>query len=303
MSRSRRSGGSSVRDDSFVTTLSWKEAATLLESLRAIQLGVTRRDKVAILRDRLRLVSWPLGSMLVRNKHETRSWLGRSLGSRTYQCQTDGIIYNCMGIRSAEQLLPSYEPAVRAEVSRLREGDFLDIGAGIGVFSLRAARQLATRGQVVSMEPHPQLCRALRSAASDNKLSNITVLQAAAWSEPGTVLLNEHVFGGSFIDHSIVFRTGGNAIPVSAMTVDSVIEEKNMNRMALIKIDAEGAETKILAGMSMTLRRFPRLRIVLEALTKEAVESCTRTLSANGFRIEKLSPPNYLALGPDVQRK
>lgn len=132
--------------------------------------------------------------------------------------------------------LGSYErPVQRLFLATLRRGDVVyDLGAHVGFFSVCAA---SLGAQVVAVEPDPANAERLRRNARLNAL-DITVVEAAAWNETGTVRL---VGGRSAKEHAAIPGDG-----VASISLDDLVEGHGMP--SLIKLDVEGAESRVLEG-------------------------------------------------------
>ncbi len=265
----------------------------VLLSFAAVKLGVTRHDRLRILKNRLRMFLYPIQRVWRRHVD------GRLIGEveEVYRCRFNGLVFSCSGGRTEEQLLEWFEPSVKAEVLSFTRGDFLDVGANIGVYAISAAARLGNRGKVVAIEPHPSVSLLLKRTAKENNLTNIEILQAAAWSSEGEVVLYEHVFGGEPLGHSVVRQVSGSSITVPAVTVDQVVDSEDLDELALVKIDVEGAELEIFRGMRRTLQRFRSLTIIFESLNRENLAACTDLLREYGFSVQRLPDGNYLATG------
>jgi len=137
--------------------------------------------------------------------------------------------------------LGSYErPVQRLFRARLRRGDVVyDLGAHIGFFSICAA---SLGARVVAVEPDGDNAARLRRNAELNAF-DITVVEAAAWNETGTVRL---VGGQSAKEHSATPGEG-----VASISLDDLVEDHGVP--ALIKLDVEGAESRVLEGGRRTL--------------------------------------------------
>ncbi len=127
----------------------------------------------------------------------------------------------------------------------------IDVGANVGFFTLKFARWVSEGGKVIAIEPEPlnyaRLRRAIASAGLDHVVETV---QAAAAEKSGEVkLLVNPVHPG---DHRIS-ETGA---PVVAVTIDDLLAARNWPRVSLIKIDVQGAESRVLAGASKTLQSF-----------------------------------------------
>ena len=256
-----------------------QHARDYVRSFETIRLGATRRDRVQILRSRLRLLLYPVDRLCFLWFH--RPFLESKNG--VICCRSDGLTFFCASDRSPEMLLRSYEPEIWAELRQVTEGDFIDVGASIGAFCVRMARRLEGRGRVVAIEPNPTSANLLARTISHNHLTNLQLVRAAAWSEKGTLTLYQHVLGGPPVDNSVVFRVSDRSHQVPAVTIDDIVETQALKNVAFVKIDAEGAEPEILRGMGRTLSRFPDLRIIFETLSPDMIEACRDILAASGF--------------------
>ncbi len=134
----------------------------------------------------------------------------------------------------------------------LRPGDvFLDVGANIGYLSAVAADLIGPAGQVHAFEPVPSHAERLRGLAALNPEYRIAANSCAAGETPGVCRMYvAREAGQSTLVHS--YKTGPevtSTIEVPVIRLDSYLEENQIERVALIKIDAEGFELPILKGL------------------------------------------------------
>lgn len=137
---------------------------------------------------------------------------------------------------------------------------FLDVGAYIGQYTLLAARH-APQGSVVAFEPHPESYQRLEAHVAQNQLANVHMLQQAAGAQEGRM---------SFALARTASCSGllppGSAAPhvieVAVTTIDQVVQQLNVPRVDLIKIDVEGTVCQVLHGAQATLTRDHPLLIV-----------------------------------------
>lgn len=140
-----------------------------------------------------------------------------------------------------------------------------DIGANIGVISLLTAlhnNQLVSA--VHSFEPEPRNFRQLKKNITLNGQENrITPHQIALGSENGKVAL--HVRGSTGDGrHSIATDAGSkDTIDVEVRTTDQFITDGHPSPTVL-KIDVEGAEGQVLAGMQSLMSTSPPRSIFME---------------------------------------
>src|SRR5919109_823586 len=133
-----------------------------------------------------------------------------------------------------------------------------DIGAHVGDRT-SSIRRLGCR--VVALEPQPLPVRALRLIHGRDSL--VTVLQAAAGPREGTLMLHVNSRNPTVSTASADFvaaacGAGGwegqvwdRALRVPCFTLDNLIER--FGRPAFVKIDVEGFEADVLAGLSQVI--------------------------------------------------
>ena len=143
----------------------------------------------------------------------------------------------------------------------LRKGDrVLDIGAHCGLYSAIAKSIVGEKGYVLAIEPNAALAPSFSANVGIAKpLSDIDALQGtgsewlavAAMDEPGTVYLS-----GASEEKSAyreVFKESAEtSVPVQGVRIDD-IDARLDRRFDLIKVDVEGVEDLVLAGMSNLL--------------------------------------------------
>ncbi len=137
----------------------------------------------------------------------------------------------------------------------LAPGDtFVDVGANMGYFTLLAASRVGARGSVVAVEPSPAVLRRLWGDVGLNEAFNVRVLCVAAGAEEAIVPF---------------YRAGWNdaesstlAIPgleregtVRAAPLHRLLTGQELARTRLIKVDVEGAEADVVAGLLPGLER------------------------------------------------
>ena len=158
----------------------------------------------------------------------------------------------------------TYEKAQTALLSGfLHPGDtFIDVGANIGWYSLIASRIVGTEGRVVAFEPAPASFELLRRNAVLNHCTN-TILEPRALSDKaGELALH---LGATNKGHNSILETSETreSVTVPAVELDDYLRNHE-GPIALIKIDTEGAEGFVLAGMEQTLRKHPETLIIME---------------------------------------
>lgn len=151
--------------------------------------------------------------------------------------------------------------------SIVKPGDVcVDIGANFGYYSILLAALSGSSGRVIAIEPNPAIAKLLRLTAGVNSPGFETEEVAVSYKKGKIKLL---VPEDSFGDASILRRADRLIQPkagykVTTDTLDAVLRNKGIEKVDIIKIDAEGAEPWVFEGMQQTIMQNPGLQIVME---------------------------------------
>lgn len=179
---------------------------------------------------------------------------------------------------------------------------FLDVGAHIGYFSMKAAVRVGAAGRVVSFEPNPETLKLLRDNVAANKDTNVIVEPIACTDSEQTLTLYAAPIsntGASSLareNASISVDQAPRPYTVRGRPIDDVVRELNLPRVDAVKIDVEGAEVMVLRGAAATLKRF-HPKVVLEVVPAQLARFHTTpadvaaVLGAAGYNVSRpLSP-------------
>jgi len=172
-------------------------------------------------------------------------------------------------------LLNGHEPeTVRFVKNYVRSGWIVaDIGAHFGIYTLALARCVGSTGRVVAFEPNP--APLLRFALTCNGYRQVHLERKAVSDIDGPISFYTRNKGtDSLIAEA---SRGGTEITVDSVTLDSYFEG---SRVDFIKIDAEGAELRILRGAT---------RLIRDGLT------CTIELSPKNLFSVGIAPEAFVA--------
>ncbi len=167
----------------------------------------------------------------------------------------------------------------------------VDVGANWGYFTLVCAHLVADRGRVIALEPHPRLAAMLADNVRENRLPQVAVHRVAAGARAATAAFvgfdeRDGNWGVSRAAH------GAEATDFESPTVaiDAFLDECNVGRVDLIKIDIEGAEGDAIRGMTDGLARHRYRFALVECHPRElarmgtSLAACLAPFRSAGYR-------------------
>ncbi len=159
------------------------------------------------------------------------------------------------GIQRYIYFFGCWEPQVEAVISRiLKPGDcFVDVGANIGYFTLMAATLVGPTGQVFAFEACRKTFGALSANLRRNHVGASVHAAHAAVADRETTL---NLYAGpedNCGESSLVPHDGGTVESVQAKPLAQLLPENTLDSARLIKVDVEGAEHLVIAGLESHL--------------------------------------------------
>jgi len=217
---------------------------------------------------------------------------GPLIGARTFWGEK--ITVNFPAYRSVYHhgLIDGYElPVEDFFVRELKDNDtFFDIGANIGFYTLLAS---ALAKNVHSFEPTPRTYGIL--VANVSSKNNVTLVNKACMDKGGSLTISD--FGVTNAGSNTVKAVdGATTISIEATTIDLYCEEHHIIP-SVMKIDVEGAESRVIAGATRTLATHrPLLVIELwdRAGNEENFKGTVGQLAALGYGAYQFDPSNPL---------
>jgi FkbM family methyltransferase len=179
----------------------------------------------------------------------------------------------------------TYDVPFTAFVQRhVRPGDTVfDVGANVGLFTILLAYQVWEFGRVVAYEAHPRMVRFLRDNVAMNWLNDrVEIVPKAAGARVEQVAFlapSRFTMTGSIRPVEHLLATVDRREEVERIQVDSEpldVQVGRFERIDLVKIDVEGAEEQVLAGMEGLLASGVVRRVSFEVSRDHIGDDWTR---------------------------
>jgi len=157
----------------------------------------------------------------------------------------------------------TYE-AVTGNIIRmsLNPGDTaLDIGANIGVHTLRMAESVGRNGRVIACEPLPHLQEKLNQNIKLNCFESwVSIIPKAISDTNGTTQMTGDP---NAFNQGTARMDAHEGFEVPVITGDSLLHQLGIKSLNLIKIDVEGFEMNVIRGLKESIALY-QPRIILE---------------------------------------
>jgi len=163
----------------------------------------------------------------------------------------------------------------RAFISLVQRGDVVfDVGANRGDFTILLSDLAGPSGAVHAFEPlEPTFAALSRRAARESRSANLHLNRCACAADESRTAM--YVPGGDWAQAALRRHAAGSwaapcdvsTIVVQTIALDAYVQSAGVARVDFVKIDVEGAELDVLAGMQGILDRHrPLLSLELYAL-------------------------------------
>jgi FkbM family methyltransferase len=165
-------------------------------------------------------------------------------------------------------------PLLELASSLVGPGDVaIDVGAYCGTYTVALAAAVGPGGRVFAYEPLAANRAMLRRSVALNRFSDRVVIAPLALSDRrarGRLLAyappgDGRYPGASGMLHSLIPSEGYlPGVTVALSTLDAEAARRGIDRIDYLKVDAEGAELRILRGGRRLLKRSPRAAVQVE---------------------------------------
>ena len=193
-------------------------------------------------------------------------------------------------------VLADWEPYVKRIFNPKEDQTVLDIGAHIGLYTLRAARAVGPNGKVIAVECDPSNFNILKRNISLNRLNNVILVDCALSDTDG--YMNVYLSWDPLLTTTDVKRYKPRRIrrcaSIRSMTVDTLLEQLGIHKIDWMKVDVEGAEMRVLRGAVRTIEKSKDLKLIVE-ISEENLKEVLEYLQKFGFSLSCLSRGYYYA--------
>ncbi|WP_143423081.1 FkbM family methyltransferase [Halarsenatibacter silvermanii] len=194
------------------------------------------------------------------------------------------------GIRNGKKkMLNKYIP--QNSNNMLEGSKILDVGANIGEFSLVALDNGAQK--VIAIEPDPLIYYALKENLKMH-LNKTEVYDIAFSNFNGreTFYLQSNTADSSLVE----FDNYEKAIEVKVCKIDSFFDQEILDKIDILKMDAEGGEPEILKGAQRLLENLNYVTIDVSAERKgeKTMKDCKKILKKYNFDLRIVNEENVL---------
>jgi len=217
--------------------------------------------------------------------------------------KVDGVRLHIPGSRTIRASVLFGNVRLRSVLDRvLRPGStFVDVGANIGAVAAWAARRVGRNGRVVAVEPAADNIAVLRENVRANGLDSVTIVEGAAGR--ARELREFYVRGDVSAVNSLfpesIYASVTEVVRVQVTPLDDLVS----GSADLVKIDVEGAELDVLAGMRRLLQHDSATLIiewhpVLQQAAGYTCDALPRALLDQGFALEAVDHLRRRRIGP-----
>lgn len=189
---------------------------------------------------------------------------GQTASGQHFRCRLPDLIQMYIA------LFGRWEPDLtRLITQRLHPGDvFIDVGANIGYYTLLASACVGAQGRVVAIDALPSNFDELQHNLNANVgTDNVHAINRAVSDKPGVLA----VYAGPAHNAGLATTAPGDRhqlqreASIPAAPLDQLLEGEDVERARVLKIDVEGAEAGVVAGLGRFLENcHPALEIFLE---------------------------------------
>ena len=161
----------------------------------------------------------------------------------------------------------------------ITKGDtVIDIGANIGTTVLSLSKNVGKEGNVIAFEPQNIMSQCLQTNLTLNDITNVSVYTLGVSSKSGWANLNDS-------DFSEIGRYGEAGISEKGTRIKTIkLDEIEVNKCSLIKIDVEAHEWEVIQGGKNFLKNHKPVLYMEAKREVEGTKKYLKWLFENGWK-------------------
>lgn len=200
-----------------------------------------------------------------------------------------------------------YEPEMATCCKKLinPQRDIIDVGANVGFYSVFFAKMLGKSQRVLAIEPTPNALKHLKLNLNDNKIAHKVVIFEGVALDTNCLIDvkyiedREEYSSVGVMNHPSIKGAALKTISTPAKTVDEMVDLHALHP-GFVKIDVEGMEHKVFAGMKRTMQvhRPTILAELSDPLLKKNGSSSAQVIASIkclGYRVDDAIFPQFPA--------
>ncbi|MCX6744799.1 MAG: FkbM family methyltransferase [Candidatus Parcubacteria bacterium] len=162
----------------------------------------------------------------------------------------------------------------------------IDAGAQAGFFVLYC-RALNSKTKIYAIEPEPNNAKVLAKHLKSNRISDVKIMQQALAAETGQ---REFYISKDTHNHSLISLAEEDLADkkvIPAISLTDFLRKNNLNKISLLKMDIEGAEYEVLAGLKMEdWQKINNILLEYHDLAEHKHEDLAELIRQRGFSLE-----------------
>ena len=181
------------------------------------------------------------------------------------------------------------EENVKAHFKMYSDETFVDVGAGVGSYTLMIAEECKSKAvKVIAIEAHPDNYKALRRNIECNSFENVKTINKAVSDSTGNMTLYKQsdihrARSGQYTCNLKVLDVAALHTITSEVECDTLDNILTNDKVDVMKLDIEGAEVLALNGATNTLKQ---LRKIIVEVHNDNFEKIRQILKMHEFRLE-----------------
>lgn len=238
--------------------------------------------------------------------------------SKEHEVKVNGcdlsLIPNDSGISEELLLFKTHEPySTQVLENCLHKGMIcLDIGGNLGYYATLESRKVGKTGKVIAVEPSPFNFKYLKQNLTKQNQSNFEAFNLAFGDKDDKIsfFISEHSNASHIIrENELMSVDPKNVIKVHVKKLDNFLQEIDLKKIDLLRMDVEGYEMHVLEGAKESIQKFKpmiQIEIHVERLgtekTKKLLDGFIGVGYDSGFCIPRELDSLVLGNESDMQK-